>query len=77
MKKDPKIYLEHIQEAIRAILEFTNDVTEEKFYQSDLLQSAVIRKFEIMGKLQKDSPKSCVIRIQIFPGNRWLVFEIF
>ncbi len=57
MKKDPKIYLEHIQEAIRAILEFTNDVTEEKFYQSDLLQSAVIRKFEIMGEAAKRLPK--------------------
>lgn len=53
MKKDPAIYLEHILLAVQAILQFTEGVEEEEFYQSDLIQSAVIRKFEIMGEAAK------------------------
>ncbi len=49
MKKDPAIYLAHIHEAIKAILDFTHNTTEEEFYHSDLILSAVVRKFEIMG----------------------------
>lgn len=56
MKKDPAIYLEHILEAMQAILRFTDGVEEEAFYQDDLIQSAVIRKFEIMGEAAKRIP---------------------
>lgn len=57
MKKDIIIYLEHILEAIQAILQFTEDLDEEAFYKSDLIQSAVIRKFEIMGEAAKSIPE--------------------
>lgn len=57
MKKDIIIYLEHILEAIQAILHFTKDLDEEAFYKSDLIQSAVIRKFEIMGEAAKRIPE--------------------
>jgi uncharacterized protein with HEPN domain len=56
MKKDPVIYLSHIHEAITAILNFTRDITEEEFYHSDLIISAVVRKFEIMGEAAKRIP---------------------
>lgn len=56
MKKDPSIYLAHIHEAIKAILSFTQSTTEEEFYQSDLILSAVVRKFEIMGEAAKRIP---------------------
>ncbi len=53
MKKDPAIYPAHIHEAIKAILDCT---TEEEFYHSDLILSAVVRKFEIMGEAAKRIP---------------------
>lgn len=56
MKKDPSIYLAHIHEAIIAILDFTQNISEEEFYQSDLILSAVVRKFEIMGEAAKRIP---------------------
>jgi len=56
MKKDPAIYLAHIHEAIKAILDFTHNTTEEEFYHSDLILSAVVRKFEIMGEAAKRIP---------------------
>lgn len=56
MKKDPVIYLEHMLEAMQAILRFTEGIEEETFYQNDLVQSAVIRKFEIMGEAAKRIP---------------------
>lgn len=57
MKKDPVIYLEHILAAMEAILHFTNSMGEEEFYGNDLVQSAVIRKFEIMGEAAKRIPE--------------------
>ncbi len=56
MKKDPVIYLEHIFEAMEAILRFTKDISEEGFYKNDLVQSAVIRKFQIIGEAAKRIP---------------------
>lgn len=56
MKKDPVVYLEHILSAIDAILRFTEGMDEDIFYQNDLVQSAVIRKFTIMGEAAKRIP---------------------
>lgn len=68
MKKDPAVYLGHIYEAIRAILDFTKDITEEEFYQNDLVVSAVVRKFEVMGEAAKRIPDE--IRLA-HPGIPW------
>ncbi|MBI2841791.1 MAG: DUF86 domain-containing protein [Armatimonadetes bacterium] len=43
-------YLLDILLAARNIIEFTKDVTREGFEQSELIQSAVIRQFEIIGE---------------------------
>ena len=56
MKKDPTLYLEHIYEAIKAISRFTDGMGEQAFYEDDLVQSAVIRKFEIIGEAAKRIP---------------------
>ena len=56
MKKDPTFYLEHIISAMEAILNFTEGIEEDAFYDNDLIQSAVIRKFEIIGEAAKRLP---------------------
>ncbi len=58
MKKDPTIYLEHILAAMKAIMDFTHSVDETEFYNSDIIQSAVIRKFEIIGEAAKRIPQA-------------------
>ena len=42
-----------ILNASESILSFTKDTTETNFYKSDLIQSAVIRKLEIIGEATK------------------------
>lgn len=52
MKHDRKDFerLNHIYEAILAVQEFTENVNEVEFRNSALIQSAVIRQFEIIGE---------------------------
>lgn len=51
-EKDNK-YIGHVLDAIADIEKFLNGITEAEFKASDLLQSAVIRKIEIIGEAVK------------------------
>ena len=50
MKRDDKVYLQDILEAIHIIMEHIGEKTSFEFSQSLLLQDAVIRRFEIIGE---------------------------
>ncbi|TNE81096.1 MAG: DUF86 domain-containing protein [Bacteroidetes bacterium] len=53
MKKDPIIYIEHINTCIARIKEYTEGLDEEGFLKNNLIQDAVIRNFEIIGEATK------------------------
>lgn len=57
MKKDPKIYIEHILESIREIERYKKHITKEKFGKMTMMQDAVIRRIEIIGEAVKKIPK--------------------
>lgn len=57
MKKDPKIYLEHILESISIIEQATKDIKEAEFLNSVTIQDAVIRRLEIIGEVVKRIPE--------------------
>jgi uncharacterized protein with HEPN domain len=46
-------YLDHIRESIEAIESFLRGVDEAQFYESRLIQSAVVREIEIIGEAVK------------------------
>lgn len=48
-----KLYITNMLEAATAIEKFLKNVSKEKFISSDFIQSAVIRKFEIIGEAAK------------------------
>ncbi|ODA43906.1 UPF0331 protein [Thermodesulfovibrio sp. N1] len=48
--RDIKLYLKDILEAIEAIERFVQDMNFEQFKDNDLVSSAVIRKFEVIGE---------------------------
>lgn len=58
MDKNPVIYLEHIKDCSKKILEYTTDIDKESFLENDLIKDAVVRNFEIIGEATKKIPTS-------------------
>jgi len=56
MKKDIKIFLEHILESIDLIEKYIEDKIKEDFLTSQQLQDAVIKRIEIIGEAVKNIP---------------------
>ena len=56
MKKNVKIFLEHILEAINLIEEYIKDKKKSDFLESKQLQDSVIRRIEIIGEAIKNIP---------------------
>ena len=56
MKKDPKIFIEHILESIARIEEYTKETTKDEFLSSSKIQDAVIRRIEVIGEAAKNIP---------------------
>lgn len=56
MKKDPKIFLQHILESILDIESYSRKLTKEKFFKKKETQDAIIRKIEIIGEAVKNLP---------------------
>lgn len=57
MKKDDKIFLNHILESIELIEKYIQNKTENDFLKSNQLQDAVTRRLEIIGEAIKNIPK--------------------
>ena len=55
-EKRAKSYLLHISEAIASIEKNIQGLTEEQFYNSELVKGFVERKFEIIGEATKRIP---------------------
>lgn len=58
MKKDFRVYLFHILDAIANIEEYLKGVSESRFYKDKLIQDGVIRNLEIIGEAAKRVPVS-------------------
>ena len=56
MKKDPRIFIEHVLECIELIEEYVKGVTKDEFFRSTQIQDAVIRRIEIIGEAVKNLP---------------------
>ena len=51
--KDDSFYIDHILQSVDNILEYTKELTKKDFSKNKLVQDAVIRNFEIIGKATK------------------------
>ena len=56
MKKDPKIYLIDIVQAIADIYTFSPGMTKEDFITNILLQDGILRKISVIGEAVKRLP---------------------
>ena len=52
--KDDLIFLEHILESIRAVEEFSKNITKADLVKDRLRQSAIIRELEVIGEAVKN-----------------------
>ena len=68
MKKDPRIFIEHILECVERIEEYAKSATKDEFLRSTLLQDAVVRRIEIIGEAVKNLPTEIKER---YPDIAW------
>lgn len=66
--RDPKLYLKDILAAISAIEQFVEGIDFETFKTNDMISSAVVRKFEIIGEATKNIPEEIK---QKYPTIPW------
>ena len=56
MKKNIKIFIEHVLESISLIEEYVKDKNKSDFLKSKQLQDSIIRRIEIIGEAVKNIP---------------------
>jgi uncharacterized protein with HEPN domain len=56
MRRDVRVFLEHIIESISLIDTYTAQIAKEDFLRSPQVQDAVIRRLEIIGEASKNVP---------------------
>jgi len=70
MKKDPKIFIEHILESIQIIEEYIKGITKDDFLKSREKQDAIIRRIEIIGEAVKNIPSEIKEKYPDIPWKR-------
>jgi len=70
MKKDPKIFIEHILESIARIEEYTKGITKDEFLSSSKIQDAVIRRIEVIGEAVKNIPDEMKQKYPYMPWRK-------
>jgi uncharacterized protein with HEPN domain len=70
MKKNHKVFLQHILESINLIEDYTKAKTKEDFLKSVPLQDMVIRRLEIIGEAVKNIPQKVRENYSDIPWRR-------
>lgn len=67
MKKDDKIYLNHILLSIKKVEKYTSMMDLQTFIDDEVIQDAVVRQFEIIGEASNHVSDVTTKRIPDFP----------
>lgn len=70
MTKDPRIFLTHIAESIRAIEQYAGGLSKVEFDRSSQVQDAVVRRLEIIGEAVKSIPDEFKARHSEIPWKK-------
>jgi len=73
--RDIRLYLKDILAAIQAIEKFVKDMNFEQFRNNDLVSSAVIRKFEIIGEATRNIPQEIKKKYPDIPWKTMVGFR--
>lgn len=69
MKKDARVFIEHILECIELIENYLEGKTKNDFLESVQLQDSVIRRIEIIGEAIKNIPNDVKANYPDVPWN--------
>lgn len=69
MKKEPKVYILHIKEAIEAIEHNIQGMSEKQFYENEVVRGFVERKLEIIGEAAKRLPEELKKQYSAIPWD--------
>ncbi len=75
MKRNVRLYVKDILDAIYAIENFVEGMDFEDFVEDDKTSSAVIRKFEIIGEAAKNIPEEIRNRYPDLPWKEMAGFR--
>jgi len=73
--RDIKLYLKDILEAMETVEKFVKDMNFEQFKNNDLVSSAVIRKFEIIGEATRNIPQEIKKKYSDIPWKTMVGFR--
>ena len=68
--RDMKLYLQDILEAMAAIESFVGDMDIEALRNNDMISSAVIRKFEVIGEATKNVSEDITKKYPVVPWKK-------
>jgi uncharacterized protein with HEPN domain len=67
MKRDERVYLRHMLDAIQQVQAYLQGIDAESFKHNNLVQDAVIRQIEILGEATKRLPPELRVRYSKVP----------
>jgi len=77
MKKDNRVYLQDVLDAIAKIERYTIEQTAHKFAKDQLIQDAVIRNLELIGEAIGKLPSSFTNKYTNFPSHEAVAMRNF
>lgn len=67
MKRDHRLYLDDILEAVEKIEKYVEKLTFDEFYQDSKTVDSVIRNFEVIGEAAKHIPEEIRVKYSNVP----------
>lgn len=67
MKRDYRLYIDDILEAIRKIEKYSRGLSFEDFSQDDMIIDATVRNFEVIGEATKHIPQRVRRKYPVLP----------
>jgi uncharacterized protein with HEPN domain len=70
MKRDDRVYLNHMLDAITQVETYLNSATKQQFIEENMLHDAVIRQLEIVGEASRNISEEIQEKYNLVPWGQ-------